>query len=337
MSTTHSRFQISLQIFIALAVIAALFALPAQAALAGTIPTFEITAVDKDNTVTIKTANFPASRTFTARIGENGTLGIGGTVVGTTDSGTGGVLTATYSIPAALKGKAILSIRLESPGGYYAYNWFVNGSSTTPAPAPGYTGIPTFEITSVDKGVSVTVKTNNFPADKDFTVRIGKMGTLGLGGTVVATSNSGAGGILTATFDIPVALKDEASLAIRMDAPGGFYAYNWFVNNTAAVTPAPVPGYSGHPTFVISAVVKNTSVTITAANLPAGKDFTVRMGAYGTLGIGGTVVATTNSGAGGSLTATYTIPAALLGSSRIAIRMDATTGGFYAYNWFWNE
>ena len=55
----------------------------------------------------------------------------------------------------------------------------------------------------------------------------------------------------------------------------------------------------------------------------------------GTLGLGGVIVATTNSGAGGAFTATYTIPDALKGSQRIAIRMDSNMG-YFAYNWFWN-
>ena len=61
------------------------------------------------------------------------------------------------------------------------------------------------------------------------------------------------------------------------------------------------------------------------------------MGAFGTLGIGGTQVATFNSGAGGNFSATFNIPAALQGSTRIAIRMQSTVGGFFAYNWFWNQ
>jgi hypothetical protein len=93
----------------------------------------------------------------------------------------------------------------------------------------------------------------------------------------------------------------------------------------------------GIPTFSISSVVKDSTVTIATSNFPAGVVFTVRMGAYGTAGIGGTVITTTNSGSGGSFSATYNIPAGLVGAGRIAIRMEATTGGFFAYNWFWNS
>ena len=55
------------------------------------------------------------------------------------------------------------------------------------------------------------------------------------------------------------------------------------------------------------------------------------------LGVGGTQVATINSGDGGSFQATYNIPETLQGSQRIAIRLQNAAGNVYAYNWFWNN
>lgn len=94
------------------------------------IPTFGIARVVRDTSVTIQTANFPARQTFTARMGAYGTRAIGGAVVGTVDSGNGGSFSATFNIPANLKGAQKIAIRLESASGYFAYNWFWN--STTP-------------------------------------------------------------------------------------------------------------------------------------------------------------------------------------------------------------
>jgi hypothetical protein len=217
--------------------------------------------------------------------------------------------------------------------------------------------------------------TKDYPANQTFTVRIGEYGTLGIGGTVVGTLNSGAGGVITQSFTIPAALASREKLSIRLDSNLGYYSYDWFNNNasfgtTAATatataiagptaTPAatatpggptatpsatptagptssvPVAGYVGIPTFSIASVVKDQSVTISGVNFPPGQTFTVRMGAFGTMGIGGTTIATFNSGAGGSFTATYPIPAALAGGLQIAIRLE--TGYYYAYNWFWNN
>jgi hypothetical protein len=318
---------------------------------AATFPLIYINSVVKDTSVTISGVNFPAGQTFTVRMGAYGTLGIGGTVVGTKAASSGSSFTATYTIPASLVGASKIAIRLDSPGGYYAYNWFFNAPSTVPTPAvpvltppPGYGGFPSFSISSVVQGVSVTVLTSNFPAGQTFTIRMGEYGSYGAGGIVVGTTDSGSGGSLTKTYPIPAALADRAKIAIRMDCPLGYYSYNWFYNNSTGgsapvatpVSPA-VPGYVGFPVFMIQSVVKDSTVTISASNFPAGQVFTVRMGEYGTYAFGGTAVATLDSGAGGSFTATYNIPAGLAGRAKIAIRLETSSGYYYAYNWFYNN
>jgi hypothetical protein len=193
------------------------------------IPTFAITTVVKDTTVSVKTSNFPSGKVFTVRIGAYGTKGIGGIIVGTLDSDGGGVLTAEFTIPEGLKGADRLAIRMDADGGFYAYNWFWNDPEAAPKP---YTGIPTFSIVGVIKDSKVAIKTNNYPADREFTVRMGLIGTRAIGGIVVGTFNSGAGGVMTVTFDIPQELKGQAQIAIRADASGGFNSYGWFYNNT---------------------------------------------------------------------------------------------------------
>ena len=91
------------------------------------------------------------------------------------------------------------------------------------------------------------------------------------------------------------------------------------------------------PTFKIASVVEDESVTVETDNFPANRDFVVRMAPFGNRAIGGTAVETINSGEGGAFTATFPIPESLQGLNRIAIRMDSQTGGFVAYNWFWNN
>lgn len=238
--------------------------------------------------------------------------------------------------------------------------------------ARAYTGFPTIDIVSVDKDVSVTVQTHNLPPNQTFTVRMGKIGTKAVGGDIVKTFDSAAGGEQKMTFSIPATLKGLAQIAIRMDStPGGWYAYDWFVNSVSstavptsaatasgtktatptptktptgptptktAVTPAAtkVPGYTGIPTIKIIAVAKDSTVTVRTNNYPAGETFTVRMGKFGTRGIGGVVVGTTDSGKGGVFDVTYKIPDELKGQLLIAIRLDSPHG-FYSFNWFWNN
>jgi hypothetical protein len=97
--------------------------------------------------------------------------------------------------------------------------------------------IPTFSIVAVVTDTSVTIRTNNFPANQLFTVRMGAYGTQAVGGIVVGTTNSGAGGSFEETYAIPASLAGSYRIAIRMDSPGGYFAYNWFYNATAVVTP----------------------------------------------------------------------------------------------------
>ncbi|MHB0922469.1 MAG: hypothetical protein ACYC3H_00695 [Bellilinea sp.] len=326
-------------------------------------PTFDIVSVSKDVSVTVQTKNLPPDQTFTVRMGKIGTKAVGGEIVNTFDSGDGGSQKLTFNIPASLKGLAQIAIRMDSPSGYFAYNWFTNSTAvftpsatttatktptttatktpsatTTATTKPGYTGIPTFSIVSVVKDSKVTIKTNNFPANQTFTVRMGAYGTKGIGGTVIGTTDSAAGGAFEATYTIPDALKGSSRIAIRLDSPSGYFAYNWFYNgdSTGSVVTTPAaPGYSGIPTFSIKSVVQDTSVTIKTSTFPAKQTFTVKMGAYGTKGIDGTVVGTTDSAAGGAFEANYTIPAALKGAAKIAIRLESENG-YYAYNWFYN-
>ena len=299
------------------------------------IPTFLILAVTTDADVTIKTNNFPANMDFKVLMGKMWTKGIGGIEVTTINSGAGGVFEATFDIPEALQGEERIAIRLQATSGYYAYNWFWNNTEAVPVPPPGYVGIPTFSILSVETDTNVTIKTLNFPKDMEFDVLMGKMWTQAIDGILVTTINSGEGGVFEATFDIPEALQGEERIAIRLQATSGYYAYNWFWNNTADV-PVPPPGYVGIPIFSIMAVAEDDTVTIKAVNFPADMEFDVLMGKMWTQAIGGVYVTTIDTGEGGSFEAAYEIPAGLYGEERIAIRLQSASG-YYAYNWFWNN
>src|SRR5574340_1046104 len=230
------------------------FVIPLGAAQAYTgYPTFDILSVEKDVSVTIQTNNLPPNQTFTVRMGKLGTKGIDGEIIKTFDSAAGGTQKLTFTIPAALKGLAYISIRMDSPAGYYAYNWFTNTTFTstlvktgtvaagtktvtptptktpsgtvtatktptrtptkststtlTATPVSGYYVIPIFSITAVVRDSKVTIKTSNFPANQTFTVRMGPAGTRAINGTVIGTTDSGAGGSFEATYTIPEGLK----------------------------------------------------------------------------------------------------------------------------------
>lgn len=233
-----------------------------------------------------------------------------------------------------------------------------------PGSAKPNRAIPSFVIVSVVPDVKVTIRTANFPAHKDFIVTIGKIHTLGVGGVVVATTNSGEGGSFQATYNIPLSLQGQALLSIRLQekVDGKYYAYNWFANSTTpqatpgipfptssiptqsgtltAATPGILPKapvYWGYPYFGITGVVQDSKVSVSGANFPLNKDFKVIMGAYGSYGIGGSLVSSFNTSSKPVFNATYDIPATLKGVGRIAIRMESSDGSYYAYNWFFNR
>jgi hypothetical protein len=202
--------------------------------------------------------------------------------------------------------------------------------------------IPTISIVSVAPDTSVTIRTHNFPANDTFKVLMGYMGTRGVNGTRVDTISSGSGGAFTLTFNIPSGLKGLYQIAIRLQSTtgSGYFAYNWFYNNTSGTntgggtTPS---GYFGYPTFSISSVMRNKTVTIRTRNLPANDTFKVLMGPMGTRAVNGYYVTTFNTGSGGAQTLTFDIPSQLKGSFQISIRLQSTSGsGYFAYNWFYN-
>lgn len=317
---------------------------PLDEATAG--PSITVTAVNPGEYAVIIANNLPTDESFKVRMGVYGTQGIDGELIATVEPDAEGFLKQTYPIPFDLQNDAKIAVRFESEDSSLALStWFDNAASVSGGmggPVTAYYGIPTISILEVNEDEAVTIKTYNYPADKDFQVLMGKIGTRGVGGILVTTLNSGDGGSFEATFDIPEELKGDYQIAIRLQtADNTFYSYDWFYNSPDAAPASggatALPGYTGIPTFSISAVVADSKVTIQTSNFPAGFEWKVLMGKMGTRGVGGTEVTTVSSTEGGSFSETFTIPAALQGEAQIAIRLESTVGGFYAYNWFYTS
>jgi hypothetical protein len=201
-------------------------------------PYISIKSVLVDQSVTIVASNLPKGDTFAVLMNYMGTRGKNGIQVGTFDSGLEGSQTLTYNIPAELYGQRRIAIRIQSTSGsgYFAYNWFYNktGGAKPSSGSTGYSGIPTFSIKSVVRNSSVTIVTSNLPANDTFAVKMNYMGTRGVNGYQVATLASGSGGTQTLTYNIPAELYGQRRIAIRLQSTtgSGYYAYNWFYNNT---------------------------------------------------------------------------------------------------------
>ena len=130
-----------------------------------------------------------------------------------------------------------MSLRLVSNDGksFVATSWFLNATSSDGTGSGTVAGsVPTFSILAVVKDNSVTIQTYNFPANKQFEVLMGKMGTQGTNGVRVDKIKSDKDGSFKATFSIPEKLQGRSQIALRLQAAdgSGYYAYNWFYNST---------------------------------------------------------------------------------------------------------
>ncbi|MFZ0544700.1 MAG: hypothetical protein WAM60_04650 [Candidatus Promineifilaceae bacterium] len=217
----------------------------------------------------------------------------------------------------------------------------IPAGSTLLSPISSLTNVPTIDIASVEPDQSVTIHTENFPANKEFKVTMGPIGTKGINGIVVGTISSGMGGSFDAAFSIPAALVGSPQISIRLQTSelNPYYSFNWFYNISSGTSSGTggSSGYSGIPTITITSVVRNEDIVFQTENFPANQTFNVYMGPMGTRGIGGVMVGRFPSGDGGSFPVMVPIPDSLMNSDLIAVRAQTEQiYPYYSYNYFYN-
>jgi hypothetical protein len=140
-------------------------------------------------------------------------------------------------------------VSIADPGQYYVYNWFPNSTSEqnpTPVPkstqAPGLM-IPIMKIVKVVRDQSVTVQTENLPANANFIVTMDTMGTQGSGGLQVDSISTGTGGSKQFTFDIPSDLRGSDQISVRMQSVAkGYFDFDSVFTVEAWVKPISLSG-----------------------------------------------------------------------------------------------
>lgn len=204
-----------------------------------------------------------------------------------------------------------------------------------------------FYVSSVVEDTSVMIKTANFPDNMLYNATIG-CSSCGTAAVYVGDVDSGDGGTFKRQLTIPAAFAGVNNLWVRLtQVNNGKYRQDAFVNSTVTYGGGTGGGgfydpywpyyYDDIPTISISSVVRNSTVTIRTHNFPANRTFNVYMGPMGTKGKNGYWVDSFSSGNGSSQTLTFNIPSELYGSRRISIRTQSTSGGYYSYNWFYNN
>ncbi|MBI3160464.1 MAG: hypothetical protein HYZ26_12775 [Chloroflexi bacterium] len=329
-------------------------------------PSFWVSNVDVSGSVaqvTLKVTNYDGLDKYRIVVGQN-TADFEALPVGLLDNSYPREFRLTFPLPTGIWDEDEIMIRLINthngnsgttavtiasdwkvitPYGQYTTTYF-DLAAQSKAPK---TGAPSMRILNVVKDTEVTVQFFNLAPDKDFTVTLGLIGTQGIGGFTVAIQPTGAGGSFIATYPIPAQLKGESLISIRIQSTSsGHYAFDYFANEdgynaitggASTVNPDWVLAAGTFPTFEIVSVVKDSKVSITGVNFTKNDTYTVRMGLYGTQGVGGFIAGTIDTGGQNAFSATFDIPPELAGLGIIAIRLESQNSNYYAYNFFYNQ
>ena len=215
---------------------------------------------------------------------------------------------------------------------------WVAGSGMSGLYSPQALTRPQVTVTNVVRNKTVQFSLQNFRSDVNVEVLIGAYGTHGVNGVKVGAFKTSHSGTLRATVNIPSRFSGASRLDLRVQRRGykgtsnlNYYAYTTFNNKTTTVV-------TPHKTISVQVtkVVHNKSVTVRFGRLPPHMRFEVRMTGLGGKQGGSQTVGTFNSGAGGTLVATYSIPRALAGSKLIILTVRSTTQGYSGMTLFFN-
>ena len=197
-----------------------------------------VTSVVEDKSVSFKAGNLLPNKTYSVYLDrKNSSDKVTGQWLAYVYTDANGYVSDTIQIPNSYKDRRELSLRLVSSNGlsFVATSWFLNATSSGGTGSGSVAGsVPTFSVIAVVADDSVTIQTYNFPANKQFEVLMGKMGTMGVDGVRVDKIKSDKDGSFKATFSIPEKLQGRSQIALRLQAAdgSGYYAYNWFYNRT---------------------------------------------------------------------------------------------------------
>lgn len=191
------------------------------------ILTFDIVGITANETVTIRTRNFPLRTEFNVLMDKVGKQAKNGKPAGMFNSEKGGELEFTFKIPAELKDLRIIAIRVESKDGYVATSWFINENLAYRSKDGKLK--PELSFSGVKKNTSVTVQGKNLPPKTTFAVRVGPYYTFYRDYLTVESVRSDDKGNLSFQLDFSKIKKDADYILVRLDG-GGVLASNNFQN-----------------------------------------------------------------------------------------------------------
>lgn len=176
---------------------------------------FEIASVKMDESVTIRTVNFPVRTKFTAVMGKATNRAVDGEFSTEFTSGNSGKEEIILPIPEELKGIRIIGIRIESKDGYSGYNWFFNRTQSGLISDPSLP--PRMVFSEVKKNISVNVEAINLPPNTLFTVRVGPYSTFYQNYVSADKALSDSSGAVNFKIALGANVKDAEFISVRID------------------------------------------------------------------------------------------------------------------------
>jgi len=209
----------------------------------------------------------------------------------------------------------------------------VDGTSTTPILPNNSSGIRVY-ATKVKEDASVTLQGKNLAASSTYTIYLSNYKSKYSVDYKVGTVTTDKYGTFKETYNIPKNLYDVGVIKVRASNSKGDVASNWFYNMTTSENTGGIN--SKTLSFTITSVKAGKTVTIKATNLLPNIRYKVFIGRKTSLGIGGVLVGSLKSETGGTVTATFDIPAELAQRSNLALRVHNMSLNIAVYKIFGN-
>jgi hypothetical protein len=189
-------------------------------------PKVRITRVVHDSFVNFRVENFPSNVYVEVLIGAHGTHGVDGVKVGTFLTTRSGSLRASVNIPSSFHGANELDLRVQRKGyngtnrtDYYSYASFSNKGSGGSQNG----NLIKIQVLSVIKDTSVTFKAINLPPGVLFEVDLFTLTRKFSDAKVIGSFNSGAGGDLVLTFNIPSSFDGRNQIFLFINSHSAGY------------------------------------------------------------------------------------------------------------------
>jgi len=209
----------------------------------------------------------------------------------------------------------------------------VDGTSTTPILPNNSAGIRVY-ATKAKEDASVTLQGKNLVTYSSYSIYLSNYKSKQPVSYKVGTVTTDKYGAFKETYNIPKNLYDVGVIKVMITNGKGDVASNWFYNMTTSENTGGID--SKTLSFTITSVKAGKTVTIKATNLLPNIRYKVFIGRQTTLGIGGILVGSLISEKGGTVTATFDIPAELAQRSNLALRVQNTNLNLAAYKIFGN-